>query len=215
MQISIPIPTLFNQVYGISQTLIRSYKITEEEKKNYDPKYMIQVGEETNPDLITSQLGTPVQFPMGFVGDYEYNIRRGGRIEKKFMKGTWLPFTSVASFSRAKRFTETYMSGQQGSVIEEYGFEPWDIRVQGFIIKNDKALVGGNSTVEDQVRELQQWEELSDAIQVKGRHFEVLNIHKVAIISISYPDARDLNAEVVKPFEMRLRSVEPIELIAL
>lgn len=212
MQIQIPINTLFTQVFGISSQLVRSYKISQEEAKNYNPAYAIQLGQETDPDLITSQLGTPVQFPMGFIGDYEYNIRRNGRIEKKLMKGTWLPFTSVATFSRTKRITETFMSGQEGSVIEEFGFEPWEIRVQGFIIKNDKALISGNSSVEDQERELLEWEGLSDAIGVKGRGFEVRNIHKVAILGISFPESRGSNLEVIKPYEMRLRSVKPIEL---
>lgn len=215
MQIQIPISTLFTQVFGLSPILIKTYKINQEEAKNYNPAYAIQVGQETDPDQLTSNLGTPVQFPMGFVGDYEYNIRRNGRISKKLMKGTWLPFTSVASFSRSKRTTETFMSGQNGSVIEEYGFEPWEIRIQGFIIKNDKALISGESTVEQQERELLEWEGLSDAISVKGRGFEVRNIHKVAILGISFPDSRNSNIEVVKPYEMRLRSVEPIELVDL
>lgn len=212
MQIQIPINTLFTQVFGISSQLVTSYKINQEEAKQYNPAYAIQVGQETDPDQITSQLGTPVQFPMGFIGDYEYNVRRNGRIEKKLMKGTWLPFTSVASFSRSKRITETFMSGQEGSIIEEYGFEPWEIRIQGFIIKNDKALISGNSSVEDQERELLEWEGLSDAIGVKGRGFEVRNIHRVTILGISFPDSRGSNLEVIKPYEMRLRSVKPLEL---
>jgi len=216
MEFQIPINTLFTQVYGISSALMRTYKVPEGEEPGYQPKYAIETGvQPVDLDNLTNSLGTPVHFPMGFTGGTEYNVRRNGRIEKKFMQGMWLPFASVASFSRGKRVTETYMSGQNGSIIEEYGFEPWEIRVQGFIIKNDKALISGNSSVEDQQRELQEWENLSDAVGVKGRMFEVLNIHQVAILNISYPDAKGMNFEVVKPFEMRLRSVEPIELVDL
>lgn len=215
MQIQIPIPTLFTQVFGIAGPLVRSYYPSKEEQKNYDPKYLINANEAESTDTVTSSLGTVVQFPMAFVGNQEYLYRSNGKLLKKFMQGMYLPFTSVATFSRNKRITETYMSGQNGSVIEEYGFEPWDIRVQGFILKNDKLTVSGASTVEDQVRELKQWESLSDAIQVKGKHFELLDIHRVAITSLNFPDARNSNIEVVRPFEMRLRSVEPIELIAL
>jgi hypothetical protein len=200
MQIQIPIPSLFTQVFGISGILMSKFKPPDEENQD--------------PEMLTSNLGTPVQFPMGLVGS-NYNVRQNGRIVKKFIKGVWLPFTSVASFSRAKRTTETYMSGQNGSIIEEYGFEPWEIRVQGFIIKNDKALIYGDSTVEDQIRELLQWEGLSDAVGVKGRAFEVRNIHKVAILGITFPDARGSNIEVIQPYEMKLRSVEPIELTDL
>ena len=216
MQFQIPLNTLFTQVFGISEGLIRTYNLPQQDQEGYNPKYSFETPENAlDPEMITSQLGTPVQFPMGFTGDYEYNVRRNGRIEKQFMRGMWLPFSSVASFSQNTRITETFMSGQDGSVIEEYGLEPWDIRVQGFIIKNDKALVSGESSVEDQVRELQQWRNLSDAIGVKGRLFEVLDIHKVAILGISYPEAKNLDAEVIRPYEMRLRSVKPIELVDL
>lgn len=215
MNYSVPIPSLFTQVFGISGLLIKAYKINQEEAANYNPAYTVKLADESDPDQLTSNMGTPVQFPMGFIGDYEYNIRRNGRIEKKLMKGTWLPFTSVASFSRNKRITETFMSGQNGSVIEEYGFEPWEIRIQGLILKNDKALTNGDSTVEQQIRELLDWEGLSDAIKVKGRGFEVRNIHRVALLGISFPEAKNYNIEVVQPYEMRLRSVEPIELVDL
>jgi Domain of unknown function (DUF6046) len=216
MQFSIPVSTLFTQVFGISSALVKTYKIDTEDNKNYSPNYQIKVGQEiTDPDNKTSQLGTPVQFPMAFNGDYQYNYRVDGKIKKKPMKGLWLPYTSVASFSRAKRITETYMSGQNGSIIEEYGFEPWEIRIQGFIIKNDKSSEGIEQTVEDQIRDLQEWEGLSDAISVKGRGFEIRNIHKAALLSITYPEARNSNIEVICPYEMRLRSVEPFELINL
>ncbi len=215
MQFQIPLNSLFTQVFGVASGLLRTFEVQQGEQNPYDPAYTVQLGSSLDEDLVTSQLGTPVQFPMGFTGGVQYNVRRNGRIEKQFMGGVWLPHASVASFSRAKRITETFMSGQNGSVIEEYGFEPWEIRVQGFIIKNDKALQTGNSTVEDQIRELKQWESLSDAIGVKGRLFEVLDINSIAILSIAFPDAKNMNYEVVRPYEMRLRSVEPIELVDL
>ncbi len=204
MQFSLPIPTLFTQVFGISGALVKSYKIPDADR----------IGENvTDVEKLQSPLGTVVQFPMAFTGNENYNYRKDGKVLTKFMKGMYLPYTSVASFSRAKRITETFMSGQKGSIIEEYGFEPWEIRVQGFILKNEGLTSGGGLTVEDQVREMQEWEELSDAIKVKGEHFELLNIHRLALLSITYPEARGSNIDVVRPFEMRLRSVEAIELI--
>lgn len=215
MQFQIPLDTLFTQVFGIGAALTRHYKVPSDEQNQANLKFTVNMGTEITEDLITSQLGTPVQFPMGFVGNESYNYRKNGKMDKKFLRGLWLPFTSVASFTRAKRITETFMSAQEGSVIEEYGFEPWDIRIQGFIIKNDKSLVVGNSTIEDQVKELQQWEGLSDSVSVKGKIFEWLDIHKIAILKIAYPEARELNMEVVKPFEITARSVKPIELLAV
>ena len=213
-QYQIPINSLFTQVFGIAGPLIRSYKIPPEEKKTKNLNY--QVGQIDSPevtqDTIKSSLGTPVNFWMAFVGG-EYNKRISGEITQVSRTGMYLPFTSVATFSRAHRWTETFMSGQEGSVIEEYGFEPWDIRIQGFILRNDKNLVSGKSTIEDQVKELELYEGLSDAIGVKGRVFEWLGINKVAFGKIEYPAARDLNMEVVKPYEIFARSIVPLELI--
>jgi hypothetical protein len=158
-------------------------------------------------------LGTPVHFWMAFEGRTNFRKRNKGKIIEVSLPGMYLPFTSVATFTRAKRYTETYMVGGEGSIIEEYGFEPWHIRVQGFILKNDKSLAGGKSTVEDQVKELEQYEGLSDSIVVKGKMFEWLQINEVAITQITYPEAKGYNPDVVKPFEMTMRSVMPIELI--
>lgn len=213
MEFQIPINSLFTQVFGIAAPLIRRFDVSTEEKK--PDTFYYQVGEISTPvdeETIFSSLGTPVNFWMAFDGGI-YNKRVNGIIQKVTQKGMYLPFTSVASFSRAKRFTETYMSGQDGSIIEEYGFEPWSIRIQGFILKNDKSRVVGNSSVEDQVKELKTYESLSDAILVKGRVFEWLGIHSAAITNISFPEARNLDMEIIKPYEITMRSVQPVELI--
>lgn len=214
MEFQIPLNTLFTQVFSIAA--IRRFEIPPEEKKKADSIYF-EVGEidtALTEDNIYSSLNTPVNFWMAIEGG-DYLKRENGVLKKVSRKGMYLPFTSVATIGRAKRFKETLMSGQEGSVIEEYGFEPWDIRIQGFILKNDKERVTGKSSVEDQVKELQSYECLSDAVKLKGRIFEWLNIHKAAIIRINYPEARNLDMEVVKPYEIIMRSVKPIELIAI
>lgn len=213
-QYQIPIDSLFTQVFGIAGPLIRRYSIPPGEKQTNNLAYQpgAEDSQSVTEDNITSSIGTPVNFWMAFQpGDY--NKRVSGEIKKVSRRGLYLPFTSVATFSRSHRWTETFMSGQEGSVIEEYGFEPWDIRIQGFILRNDKDLVSGKSSIEDQVKELQLYEGLSDAIGVKGRVFEWLGINKIAFGKIEYPAARDLNMEVVKPYEIYARSVVPLELV--
>lgn len=215
MQFQIPIDTLFTQVFGIVTANIRRYpNVNMAEDLGYNKTFEnIEVNSQTSNNEVYNSFGEPVLSPMGFLESQEYLVRRNGELKKETRIGMWLPFTSVATFSRAKRYTETYMSGQQGSVIEEYGFEPWNIRVQGFIIKNDKALAGGKTSVAEQIKELESYEELSDAIGVKGDLFEWLGIHNVSITNIVYPEARNLDMAQIKPFEMTLRSVEPTELI--
>ena len=213
-QYQIPIDSLFTRVFGIAGPLIRRFEIPPDQKQSKNLMY--QPGSDNSTtvteDNIQSSIGTPVNFWMAF-GSGNYNKRVAGEIKKVSRNGMYLPFTSVATFSRAHRWTETFMSGQEGSVIEEYGFEPWDIRIQGFILKNDKDLVSGKSSIEDQVKELALYENLSDEIPVTGRAFEWLGIHKIAFGKIEYPAARDLNMEVVKPYEIYARSMVPLELV--
>jgi len=209
MQFQIPISTLFTQVFGIAPGLTRKYTVSEDKSESSDKKYKIYFEKESeDSEGIKTQLGTPVQFPMGIDGG-TYNKRNKGVIEKTSLPGMWLPFTSVASFTRSKRITETFMGGHQGSVIEEYGFEAWDIRIQGFILKNEYNVF----SVEDKVKEMQQYEDLSDAVELKGKVFEWLKIYRAAILNITYPSARDLDLNHIRPYEMTLRSVQPIELI--
>lgn len=213
-EFSIPINTLFTQVFGLAAPLIRTYKVPPEEKRADTVYYEIgdTNAEPVNEDNVTSSIGTPVNFWMKFEGG-DYRKREKGELRSVTLNECYLPFTSVATFRRAKRYTETFMSGQEGSVIEEYGFEPWDIRIQGFILRNDKAALTGKSTVEEQLKQLQMFENLSSSIRVKGKLFEWLNIHEIAFTEIDYPAAKNLNMDAIKPFEIKARSVQPIELV--
>lgn len=215
MQYTIPIGTLFTQVFGLAGPMIRRYKVTKDESKPYLGAYNIEVNKEEELEFIYNSLGTPVQFPMAFTGSTGYKYMDAGRVKRKFVSGSYLPFTSVASFTRAKRLTETPMSGDDDE-IEMYGHEPWRISIKGFIIHGEKSLINkGEPTVGDQVQQLQEFESLADAIGVTGKIFEWLNIHRIAIKSIRYPDARDLDMSVIKPFEIEARSVKPSELESL
>jgi hypothetical protein len=216
MQYTIPIDTLFTQVLGVSGTLIRKYKVTKDESKPYLGAYNIEVTPQDETDFTTNSLGLPVQFPMAFQGSKGYKYLDSGVVKQKFLGGCYLPFASVASFTRSKIITETDMSGQDDSVIEMYGWTPWQITIKGFIIAGERSLLDkGTLSIEEQVKQLQQYEELADAIGVTGKVFEWLGIHKIAIKTISYPDAKGLDMNVIKPYEIQARSVKPIELLAL
>lgn len=198
MEFQIPVDTIFTNVFGIAYSYFPSFKVGE-------------MPAEEDSDVY-SQLGLPVQEWMAFVGRDNYRKRVNGELQEVSLKGIYLPFTSVASFYRAKRETETWMGGED-FVTEEFGHEPWNITIQGLILKDDQKLVTGESSVEDQVKALMAYADLADSIGVRGKMFELLKINEVKISNISFPKAREYNALVVKPFEMTLRSVKPIELI--
>lgn len=211
MRFQIPINTLFTEVFGIADARIRSYDINANNRPDSpNIKFNLNVEEaEQDDEIIMSNIGTPVHFPMGIIGG-NYNIFNNGVIESVARDGMWLPYTSVAGMQRSKRATETFMGGDVGDVIEQYGFESWDIRIQGFIIKDNDSKV---QSVADQVKELQSYEELADAVQLRGKGFEIRKISRAWIKSITYPMARPLNINSVIPYEMNLKSVKPIQLI--
>ena len=213
MEFTIPLDTLFTQVFGLAGPLIRKYKVTKDESKPYLGAYNVQV-QPQDEELFFNSLGLPVQFPMALVGSQAFKYLLNGQVMTKFLGGCYLPFASVASFRRSKIMTETEMSGTEDSVIETIGFRPWDINIQGFIIAGEQSLVStSDASVGDQVKALQQYEEITDAIGVNGKIFEWLDIHQIAIKEIDYPSARDLDMNVIKPYSIIARSVKPIELI--
>jgi hypothetical protein len=197
-------------VFGIAGPFIRTYHPNLQDSDPANLPYTINTdAQEDDDEVITSNLGTPVHFPMAFVGGTYYTMNNG-IIEQTTRDGMWLPYTSVAGFYRAKRCTITPMSGYEGAVIEQYGFEPWRIKVQGFIIREGDSKL---QSVDEQVRELESYEALADSIKVRGRVFERLKISQVYIEDIDYPPARNLNAKQIQPYEMKLTSVKPIQLI--
>jgi hypothetical protein len=205
---SIPISSLFTQVFGLAGPLIRRYKVPSDDKNGEKPTYNIgELAPEVTEDTITSMLGTPIHFWMAF-GACDYNKRSKGEIITVAREFTYLPFTSIATFSRAKRKTVTYQSGMNGPVIEEYGFEAWQIRIQGLILNGEN-----NKTLEQQVKALQLFEELSDSIEVQGKLFEWLKINRICFDQINFLPKRENNILSVIPFEINAMSVEPIELI--
>lgn len=207
MEFQVPVSTILTQVFGLAGPYLRRFHLTPEQVAE------MEANRDANESAdVYSMLGTPVSFWMSFVGRDNYRKRSNGKFIEVSVPGIYLPFTSVASFSRAKRLTTTFMGGQ-GEVIEEFGFEPWHIRIQGLILKNDKRLVFGKSTVEEQMKEILKYEGLSDSVGVKGKGFEWRGIHEVGIMSINFPEAKGYDPEVVMPYEMILRSVTPIELI--
>ncbi len=208
MEFQLPVNTLMTQAFGLVAPRLRRFRLDPEQSAE-----MNELNDDTEDLEVTSMLDTPVQFWMAFEGRDNFKKRSMGEIKEVSLSGMYLPFTSVATFSRTKRDTETYMSGQESETVEEYGFESWNINVQGLIIKNDKKLQGGKSSVDDQMKQLLTYESLSDSIGVKGKMFELLNIHEVRIKSITFPPLKNWNPKVVMPYEMHLKSVQPIQLI--
>lgn len=210
IQYQVPLNSLFTSVFGLADLhILRHFKVTDGKDHGHPagPYSVGNVPAQESSDYC-SPLGTPVQFWMQFNSRAYRKRQIDGTVKFVNLPDTILPFSSVAGFSRSKRYTETPMVGQKGSVIEEYGFEPWEIRIQGFVIDNEVE-----GTVKEQMARLARYENLNDGISVAGEMFERLDIDSIAFSTIDYQLSRTLNGIKVIPFEIKARSVETMELI--
>lgn len=166
---------------------------------------------ENHTDITTekSYLGTPVFFPITFCSG-EYNHYNKGKIEKKKVDDFRLPLASMASFHRQKRMTETPVGGGNGAVTETYAIENWRIDIQGLCLDEPQHPQQANTFLLQQQRILE-FEELVDAIKVKGDLFTNKSIYSIKINSIQFMPHK--GRPRVLGYQLQCSSIEPIELI--
>ena len=154
-----------------------------------------------------SMLGTPVFGDISFEGG-QYNVynKLTGVIEKTSRETYTLPYSCIVDFSRQNNIITTPVLGGTGTVKEIYGIGDWDITIRGIAFNNDKD---GNSAHE-QIKQLIEWSDLCDSIEVGGSVFLSKLINRIVIKNI---DIQPIEAKWnVIPFIIEAMSDEPIEL---
>jgi hypothetical protein len=155
-----------------------------------------------------TKLGTPILFPITFVGKGYNKFDKQGRIVQVNMADFRLPASTFVELSREKNETTTTLSGGTGSVKELYGFGDWNIAIKG-VCFNEPGHPTAKTTTE-QKNKLYEWEALADAIQIEStilREFEIFNlfIKRLSIAQLAgKPD--------LVPYTMECYSDEPLEL---
>lgn len=173
---------------------------------NYNP------GEQTVNDDITTEncyLGTPVFFPITFCSG-KYNHYNKGKIEQVSVDDFRLPLATMASFQRQKKSVETPMGGGNGAVTETFCLENWRIDIQGLCLDEPKHPQGADTFLLQQQR-LLEFEELVDAIKIKGDLFTMKKIYSIKIDNIQFMPHK--GKPRVMGYQLRCSSIEPIELI--
>lgn len=177
---------------------------------NQAPANLSYSGMETLPDYytegnLTSWMGTPIVFPVKFLGGSYMRYKDNGEIERVSYDDFNLPPATMFSFRRAKNIERTQISGGDGTVKEYYGFDDWVIDVRGLCLDEPERSAA------EQLTALLRWEELADSFGISGRLFEQ---HKISRICLDgWNDNVQQGKPGVIPFQFQMYSDKDIILL--
>lgn len=169
----------------------------------------IQIVEDPNDAFEMSAIGTPILFPIRFLENTYKKYNAKGELVDAKMSSFRLPIASVISFKRDKIMSETKINGGRGSVKEIYGFDNYQVTINGFLIP-DKSQPEGFKYPLDQERELSKWDELASSIEVGCELLAVHKIKNLTIKGITFDAMR--GKPNIRTFTINAVSDEPIEL---
>lgn len=206
------IPNIFLSAFGLKvEKMYRpewGSNLPQEPKGIYSGMEVVESLEEASK---ISYLGTPILFPITFLADNKYRrYAANGEIEEVQMGDFTLPAACVISFRRAKIMSKTPMNGGYGTVKEIYGFNDYDITINGFFLP-DPAQPQGLTTPLQQEIEMSKWDELACSIKVACHLFNMRDIK--AITMEEFNVAPERGRPNVRPFSVRAKSDEEVELI--
>ena len=169
----------------------------------------LEVVTDSNDSYEMSAMGTPILFPILFSeGNYKRYNDRGEIVDKK-MGDFRLPIASLVSFRRDKIMGVTRINGGNGTVKEIYGFDDWQVTINGFLIP-DASHPQGLKTPLEQEKELIKWDNLASSIAVFGELFAVRKIKNITIKGISFEPMR--GKPNIRTYTITAISDNPIEL---
>ena len=206
--------------YNLSNLFLESFGV--KVSKAYDPQYTngkandpqgvytgIEILENAEEAIRMSYLGTPVVFPITFIGGtYKKYDNKGSIID--VTKGDYsLPATCIVNFRRPKIIETTRVSGGYGTVKEIFAFDDWDITIEGFLIPDPKQKEGFTSPLNQEL-ELDEWNKLVEPVGIEGLLFTRRDIDKITIQELSTQTLR--GQPNVRPFSIRATGDEMIDL---
>lgn len=207
---SYAIPNLFLEGFGLKVNQIyRPELSTGNPDKPTGLFTGMEIVETINESFDTSSRGTAILFPVIFSeGNYKRYNDKGELVNKK-MGDFRLPIASVVSFRRDKIMSQTKINGGKGSVKEVYGFDDWQVTINGFLIP-DNSQPQGFKTPLEQEKELVKWDDLASSVEVFGELFTLRKIKNLTIKGITFEPMR--GKPNIRTFTLNALSDEPIEL---
>ena len=195
---------LFRKAFGINIPFYMA-----EDLKPQMPPNLSFAGVEPLPEYYqadaTSWMGTPIFFNATFKGGVYRQYNRKGELTNVELPELILPPATMFQFRRAKNIIRTPVLGSNGTVKELFGFDDWVVDVRGLCLDEP------NRSAQNQLEALLKYENLADAIEVRGSQFSSRSIGSVCINDWS--DNIPQGTPGVVAFQFQLISDDPLELI--
>lgn len=196
------ISQLFNAAFGV---IPLTYKVEQDAQQNGEASYPTIQTKPLAEAKKMSWMGTPIMFPMKFVGGSYQFYKSSGILAQKSLNDFELPPTTIVDFRRAKNITKTNVLGSNGTVKEIYGFDDWQIRIRGLCLDTPDI------TAYQLHQELLKWEDIADSIEVIGELFKDKSIYRLTIEDMDFKQPQGKHNVI--PFEITASSDEPLELV--
>jgi len=197
------ISQLFKAAFGVNSPVYVTESLQRTQKNEFDWSG-IETLPDFNPKEANSWMGTPIIGLLRLRGGEFKKYNQIGELVDVVVGETFLPPTTMFTFSRAKNITKTNILGSNGTVKEIYGFDDWQIDVKGLCLDTPSM------SATEKMEQLLQYESLAGSIAVGGKLFTKKEIHAVVIEDFKIESIQ--GSPDVIPFTMRLISDEPIEL---
>lgn len=194
---------LFKAAFGTNSPVYVTQSLSKKEKNGIDFSG-IDILPDYYPKEANSWMGTPIIGLLRFKGGEFKKYNYQGELIDYVIGETFLPATTMFTFSRAKNITKTNLLGSNGTVKEIFGFDDWLIDVKGLCLDTP------GSSAREKMNSILEWEQIVSAIQVSGKLFTQKGINAVVIDDFKEESVQ--GSPDVIPFTMRLVSDEPIEL---
>ncbi|WP_300978931.1 DUF6046 domain-containing protein [Flavobacterium sp.] len=195
---------LFKSAFGINSPIFITQPLSKEQKETFDYRG-IEMITDYHKSEATSWMGTPIIGLLKFKGGTYKRYNSRGVLEDRQMLDFTLPPATLFSFRRAKNITKTNLLGSNGTVKEIFGFDDWIIEAKGLAIDTPEM------SATDQIKILEEWENLASSIEIKGGLFTNKNINAITIDD--YREESVQGSPGIIPFSMTLSSDESIVLI--
>jgi hypothetical protein len=206
-----PLSGLFLDAFGVKIGGI--YRPEASTGKADDPAGLftgIEIIEDINDAYEMSALGTPILWPILFSkSDLAKKYNNKGELIDFNSQDFRLPIASIISFRRDKIMSTTKINGGRGTVKEIYGFDDWQITINGFLIPDGSQPQGLKNPLQ-QEKELIKWDNCASRVDVFGELFAVRGIKSLTIKGINFEPLR--GKPNIRAYTINALSDEPIEL---